>query len=93
VIERRNAMYDHLQIRCPRLGGEVTFAYCRQEGAPLPCQRTILCWEHRFPVEASLRSILDEDQWKRWCQQTPKEKMTSLIELIEGAKQRLQTGG
>jgi hypothetical protein len=85
-------MYDHLQIRCPRLGGQVTFAYCRKEGGSLPCQRTVFCWQHRFPVEAFLKSILNEDQWNRWQNQSPKEKMTSLIELIEGARQRIQAG-
>jgi hypothetical protein len=85
-------MYDHLQIRCPRLGGQVTFAYCRQEGGSLPCQRTVFCWQQRFPVEDFLKSMLNEDQWNRWNNQSPKEKMTSLIELIEGARQRLQAG-
>jgi hypothetical protein len=85
-------MYDHLQIRCPKLGGQVTFAYCRQEGGTSPCLRTVLCWQHRFPVEVFLKSMLNEDQWNRWCNQSPKEKMTTLIELIEGARQRLQVG-
>jgi hypothetical protein len=92
VIERKNAMYDHLQIRCPKLGGEITFAYCRKEGGTLPCQRTILCWQHRLPVEAFLKSILNEDQWQRWHNQSPKEKMTILLDLIEGARQRIQAG-
>jgi hypothetical protein len=83
-------MYDHLEIRCPKLGGQVTFAYCRIEGGALPCQRTIFCWHHTFPVEGFLKSILSEDDWERWANQSPKEKMTSLLELIQAAKQRLQ---
>jgi len=85
-------MYDHLQIRCPKLGGQVTFAYCRKEGGTLPCQRAVLCWQHCFPVEAFLKSILNEDQWELWYNQSPKEKMITLIELIEGARQRIQAG-
>jgi hypothetical protein len=84
------AMHDHLEIRCPKLGGQVTFAYCRREGGAIPCQRTVVCWQRTFPVEAFLKSILSDDDWDRWVNQSPKEKMTTLLELIEAAKQRLQ---
>jgi hypothetical protein len=84
------AMVDHLEIRCPKLGGQVTFAYCRREAGTIPCQRTIVCWQRIFPVEAFLKSILSEDDWERWVSQNPKEKMTTLLELIEEAKKRLQ---
>jgi hypothetical protein len=86
------AMYDHLEIRCPKLGGQVTFAYCRREAGTIPCQRTVVCWQRTFPVEAFLESILSEEDWVRWANQNPKEKMTTLLELIEEAKKRLQAG-
>ncbi len=79
-------MYDHLEIRCPRLGGEVTFSYCKVEGGDLPCPRTILCWQPYFPVEAHLRDKLTKTQWNSCFNQEPKAKVTTLIELIEGAK-------
>lgn len=85
-------MYDHLEIRCPKLGGQVTFSYCRMEGGSLPCQRTIICWQARFPVEALLKSVMTEEDWETWTQQRPKEKMLSIMELIEAAKERLQRG-
>jgi hypothetical protein len=85
-------MYDHLEIRCPKLGGQVTFAYCRREGGVLPCQRTVVCWQRTFPVEAFLKSVLSEDDRERWANESPKEKMTTLLELIEAAKERLQSG-
>jgi hypothetical protein len=93
VIDRKEALYDHLEIRCPKLGGQVTFTYCRREGGTLPCQRTIVCWQCRFPVEAFLKSILEKEEWDRWSHQKPKEKMVTLLELIEAAKQHLQEGG
>ncbi len=85
-------MYDHLEIRCPKLGGQVTFAYCRREAGTIPCQRTVVCWQRTFPVEAFLESILSEEDRARWANQNPKEKMTTLLELIEEAKKRLQAG-
>ena len=92
-LTSKNVPYDHLEIRCPRLGGQVTFAYCRREGGALPCQRTIICWQSRFPVDAYLKSVLTEEDWETWTNQSPKEKMTSLLELIEAAKERLQREG
>ena len=93
VIDSKDVTYDHLEIRCPRLGGQVTFAYCRREGGALPCQRSIICWQSRFPVAAFLKSVLTEADWETWVNQCPKEKMTSLLELIEAAKERLQREG
>ncbi|UCG12135.1 MAG: hypothetical protein JSU72_16770 [Deltaproteobacteria bacterium] len=83
-------LYDHLEIRCPKLGGEVTFAYCQKEGGDLPCHRTIACWQPYFPVETYLRSKLTETAWDRCFDRQPKEKMLTLIELIEAAKNRTQ---
>jgi len=85
-----SVMGDHLEIRCPKLGGEVTFAYCLVEGGDLPCSRTIVCWQQYFPVEAHLRAKLTPEQWDRCFSQTPKAKMVSLVELIEAAKKRQQ---
>lgn len=80
--------YDHLEIRCPKLGGEVVFAYCKKEGGDLPCPRTIQCWQRYFPVEIYLRERLTESDWDRCFNSPPKAKMTTLIELIEEAKKR-----
>ena len=85
--------HDHLEIRCPKLGGEVTFAYCLMEGGDLPCPRTIICWQPYFPVETLLREKLTQEQWDRCFGQKPKQKMVSLIELIEAAKKRQQGEG
>jgi hypothetical protein len=81
-------MSDQLQIRCPRLGGEVTLVYCLKEGGDIPCPRTIQCWQQYFDVEQKLRDKLTEEQWDRCFGKTPKEKIVSLIELIEAAKKR-----
>lgn len=82
--------YDHLEIRCPKLGGEVTFAYCEREAGDLPCPRIITCWQPYFPVEAYLRAKLTAEQWERFSQQKPKHKVATLVELIEAAKRRKQ---
>ena len=74
------------RIRCPRLGGEVPLAYCLKEGGHLPCQRTVNCWGPFFPVEAYLRERLTPRQWDECFNRKQKEKIVSLIDLIETAQ-------
>lgn len=83
-------MSEQLQTRCPRLGGEVSFAYCLKEGGELPCPRSIICWRPYFPVEAYLKARLSPRQWEDWTLSKPKGKMVSLIELIEEAKRGME---
>ncbi len=81
------AKHDHLAIRCPRLGGEVTFAYCRIEGGDLPCARIIPCWENFLPIGPYISSNLLPEAVARFAALRPKGKVASLIELIEAAKE------
>jgi hypothetical protein len=78
--------YDHLEVRCPRLGGEVMFQYCKEEGGDLPCPRILSCWSSFFPVEAYLRDQISSENWDRFTGQVPKDKVSTLLELIERAK-------
>jgi len=49
---------DNLEIRCPRLGGPVSFEYCRTNGDEmLPCWKIFDCWWERFDVAAFLKKI------------------------------------
>ncbi len=82
--------YRNLVMRCPRLGGEVTFSYCEREAGELPCRQVIRCWEAGFPVEAHLRETLTPEAWERFCGQTPKDRMTALLDQAEAAKRRLK---
>jgi hypothetical protein len=83
--------YDHLEVRCPRLGGEVTFSYCRQEGGDIPCLRVITCWHPFFPIEQYLKRNMTEDAWNSFVRRIPKDKIITIVELIEEAKKRAAT--
>ena len=80
--------YEDLEIRCPRLGGQVTFAYCLQERGDLPCQRVITCWQAYFPVETCLKEKLTTEEWNRCFNQPPKDKISTIFEIVEAAKKR-----
>ncbi|VBB43019.1 conserved hypothetical protein [uncultured Desulfatiglans sp.] len=79
---------DDFEIRCPRLGHQISFAYCRRENHGLPCSRTLICWHPYFPVEAFLRTELTQEEWDAVFEAPPRPKLLSLVELIEKAKER-----
>jgi hypothetical protein len=45
--------YDEQKIRCPRIGGEVIFKYCRTSGEPF-CHIIINCWATRMDIGSFL---------------------------------------
>ncbi len=79
---------DNFQIRCPRLGHQIHFAYCRTENFGLPCFKTLDCWFHYFQVEEFLRRDLSPDEWRDAFGKPVKPKILSLSELIEQARKR-----
>jgi hypothetical protein len=79
---------DNKLTRCPRLGQEIKFFYCRQESGELPCTRVVQCWSPSFDVEALLKENLTPENWQRFVSSKPKDKVLSLVELIEAAKKR-----
>jgi hypothetical protein len=78
------------KIRCPRLGGPVTFDYCKVESGKLPCSRTLTCWELVFDVEGFLRGCMDPAAFEKCFRDAAKPKVVTLIELIEQARQTLK---
>ena len=86
--EKKTPPADDYEIRCPRLGHQIYFSYCRQENQGLPCFKTLDCWHTHFDVQAHLQAELTpEDYEKTFCKQV-KPKMLSLLELIEQAKKQ-----
>ena len=79
---------DDYEIRCPRLGHQIYFSYCRQENQGLPCFKILDCWHAHFDVQAFLKTDLTDDQWQRTFGRETKPKMLSLLELIEQAKKQ-----
>lgn len=76
------------KIRCPRLGHQVPFSYCRSENKGLPCFKTLDCWYEQFLVEEFLQRELSPDQWETAFKRPKTTKLLSLVELIQQAKER-----
>lgn len=79
---------DDYEIRCPRLGHQITFSYCRSENSGLPCFKTLDCWYNHFSVEEFMRLELTPEQWEKVFGRPPKPKIISLVEMIEEAKRK-----
>ena len=78
--------FKKMLIRCPRLGDEMTFAYCFQESGELPCSRIVRCWSPFFDVKSLVKKTLTPEKMNVLINSQSKDKVSSLIELIEAAK-------
>ena len=78
--------HDTLIIRCPQLGGEVPFHYCRTTNENLPCRKIIICWEFRIEIGKFLNENFSLDQIQRALTPPIKTRMDTILELIEKAK-------
>ena len=76
---------DHRSRRCPMLGHDIRFSYCRQPGRDLPCGRIGDCWWETFDVESFVRANYTDEQVRQILSAT-KPKVLSLIELIQQAQ-------
>jgi hypothetical protein len=86
-MEIKQEITDTL-IRCPKLGDEITLSYCLQEAGDLPCARIIRCWSSFIDLESLLKEKLGPDKLDNFINFQSKDKVISLIELIEAAKSK-----
>ena len=84
--------HDVLMIRCPMLGGEVPFHYCRTVNEDLPCRRIIVCWEFRIEVGKFLNEHYSIDQIQHALAPPSKTRVETILELIEKAKKIKEEG-
>lgn len=78
--------FDQVRVRCPRLGGEVNFGYCRRTQGALPCAKALVCYERKFPVADYFSLVLSEAAFKRAFLEPGEDKVARLLGLVEAAK-------
>lgn len=84
---------DARQRRCPRLGGDITFAYCRSCGeSGTVCFKILDCWWERFDILSYLKKRLTPEEFESLQEAKPPSKIKSLIELIQEAKRNAASG-
>ena len=85
--------HDGRRRRCPRLGGEVSFQYCRScEESRQPCFKIMDCWWEAFDIASYLEENYSEELCRKLAQARPKPKVNQLLELIEAARRRAENG-
>jgi len=82
---------DDLFIRCPRLGNDVGFGYCRNCGdGQSPCFKVFDCWWATFDVVDYFKERLSGEEFAKLAHSQPKPKVLSLLEIIEQARRNTE---
>ncbi len=84
--------YDVLTIYCPQLGGEIPFRYCRRVNEDLPCRKIMVCWEFRIEISKFLGEHYSIDQIQCALAPPTKNRIDTILELIEKAKKLKEEG-
>ena len=74
------------EIRCPRLGHQISFSYCEIENSGIPCFKTLDCWYSYFDVQSFLEDKLSKEDFKKTFIDKGQPKVLSLLDLIAKAK-------
>ncbi len=76
--------------RCPKLGGPVTFEYCRAcDERNHPCSNVIDCWWEVFDIVSYLKDTVPKEVLDKLFEARPTPKITHLVTLIDEAKKRI----
>ena len=84
-----NTKHNKRTRRCPRLGHDVSFAYCREPGEKTPCFKMLDCWWEIFDIKAYMQENYPEEVLQKLAA-PPKPKTTSLLEMIKEAQDRIK---
>ena len=79
--------FDSERIYCRKLGHELDFKYCRQEQDFLPCSKLLNCWFQRIAIEDYFQKHFSEAERIKILS-PPKDKILSLVDIIEKAKNK-----
>jgi hypothetical protein len=85
VIEQ----HDDKTMRCPRVGGEINFRFCRFENNMLPCRFIVGCWQMQMDINEFLDEHYSQEELDRIFV-PPKPKIESLVGLIEKVRKERQ---
>lgn len=79
--------FDDKQKRCPLLGHQIGFTYCKSPGTDFPCKKILDCWFEQINIVDFVREHYGEEAIEKLSAPS-KPKILSLIELIEQAQKR-----
>ncbi len=85
---------DRRERRCPRLGGDVEFSYCKIGGEDRsPCFKIFDCWWEIFDVVAHMKEIMPEERFKETVEKKPRPKVASIVEMVREIRKNTGSEG
>lgn len=81
--------FDKIEVRCPQLGGEVTFGYCRRLNQGMPCGRALLCYQLKFPVDQYFNLVLEEETFRKIFLDNSESRMDKILRTFSEARERV----
>jgi hypothetical protein len=78
-------VHDARRRRCPMLGHDLDFSYCREPGSPTPCRKIFDCWWETFDVVAFIGRHYSKEGMGRILAPPP-QKMSTLADLVRKAR-------
>lgn len=75
--------FDHLEVRCPQLGHQVQFSYCRRMNEGLPCPKAIDCFHLKFPAQEYFRRVLKEETFQRIFLDPKPDRYQKFLETLD----------
>ena len=82
--------HDNDKIYCRKLGHDVNFGYCRKESITDPCSRIVRCWIEQMDITNYLEQKYGAAFVDDFTGRESKDKITSIIEILEKEKKRTQ---
>ena len=77
--------HDHKEIRCPRLGGDVIFKFCRTCDPPF-CHRIIVCWAQTLDIGTFLASNYTPAEIRQGLERKAGDKLGQILTLADKAR-------
>ncbi len=82
------AVYDSAERwRCPELGGEVTFGYCRKMASGLPCHHLYHCWEESLDIDAYVKHNFTPEQIAQAFETPPRGRVGTIYDVLRNLQQ------
>jgi len=78
--------FDAIEARCPKLGCQIAFGYCRELRAPLPCERALQCFDSQFPVAAYFQLRLSDQAFREAFHDPSQSRYQKLLAAVDEAK-------
>lgn len=88
----RKEEFDEQFLRCPLLGGEVPFSYCRRVNDGGPCRRMPFCWGDRIDIAGYIEGFYSQDEIQRFFLQDGPGRLGRIMENLRRVKDMKDTG-